>query len=97
MDTEELKKTAELAMLKTDDAELEAFAREVEKVLEYMNTMDEAEVDGIEPTTHAFTELMTLRTDQTNESETQRENLLAQAPDRDGDHIRIPNVLPNQK
>lgn len=93
MDRNELKKTAELAMLHVSDEDLDALAGEVEKVLEYMNSMDEVDVSAVEPTAHAMKEQRELREDQVYESPEQRESLLKEAPDREGDHIRIPNVL----
>ncbi len=96
MDTEELKKTASLAHLSLSDEEMEALGREVSRMLDYFEKMQEIDVDSLEPTTHAFSKTNRLRQDTEvyGESLSQAaDSLLDNAPELEDRFIVIPNVL----
>ncbi|MBN2509111.1 MAG: Asp-tRNA(Asn)/Glu-tRNA(Gln) amidotransferase subunit GatC [Spirochaetales bacterium] len=92
MDIHELRITAELAMLDLDEREMKVFEAEVSKTLEYFAQMNAVDVDGLEPTTHVLMEENRAREDRTRD-ENLSDRLLEEAPERQGRHIVIPNVL----
>lgn len=96
MDTEELKITAALAMVELHEDEIEPLAEAVSNMLDYFSLMESVEVAELKPTTHALVESLALRNDTPDESEGRpeyTEELVALAPESDGRHIVIPNVL----
>jgi len=84
--------TAELAGLKLDDSETLRLAREAERMRELFHVMSRANVDHLEPTTHALAQGNRVREDQV-EAFDAVDDLVASSPElRDGFFL-IPNVL----
>ena len=92
MDINELRITAELAMLELDDREMSAFESEVSRILEYFQQMNELDVDALEPTTHVLMEENRVRRDAVRKDSV-ADRMLEEVPEREGRHIVIPNVL----
>lgn len=84
--------TAELARLELDDKETLILAREAERMRELFQTMADADVDGLEPTTHALARDNRVRTDKIDSFEN-IDALLEAAPESEDDFFLIPNVL----
>ncbi len=96
MDKRELTKTASLAYLSLSEEEAEALGREVGRMLDYFEKMREADVDSLEPTTHAFSKANRLRKDTEVHGENvsdETDSLLDNAPESEDRFIVIPNVL----
>ena len=94
----ELEVTAQMARLRLSSAEREQLRAGVQQILSYFDVMSTADVDDVEPTTHALVPRNRLRADAVAASE-QRwagatpERLLEQAADSEDDHFTVPNVL----
>ena len=93
MDIEELKTTASLAMVELHDDEVAQLSDSVTDMLNYFSIMQKADITGLEPTTHALAEYSTVREDIANKNPIPSWNLVKNAPENDGNHIVIPNVL----
>jgi len=95
MELDELKLTAELAGIRLKDGDLERLGAEVERMLGYFEAMASADVSGLEPTTHPFTEANRLRPDSVDSvpGVAPVETMIDQAGDIEGRLIVIPNVL----
>ncbi len=89
---EEWTVTAELARLELSVGEKERLARDAEKMRELFLTMAEADVDALEPTTHAFTIGNRVRKDICAPFPG-IDDLLAAAPETEDNFFLIPNVL----
>jgi len=93
IDTELVRKVAALARLHIDPAEEPRFVAELQAILSYVEQLQGLDVTGIEPTSQVGTGVVTpLRPDEARPSLV-REEALAQAPDRDGDYLRVPRVV----
>lgn len=92
MDIEELHITAELAQLELTESEMAALAEAVSQMVDYFARMQEIDVDGLPPTTHALLTRNRLRPDSVRES-TLADDLLESAPDLEDRFVVIPNVL----
>ena len=92
MNIEELHVTAGLAYLELTEAELAALAAAVTQMVDYFQTMQKIDVDGLPPTTHALLTRNRLRPDTVREG-TIADSLLEHAPDREDRFVAIPNVL----
>ncbi len=99
MDIDELKTTAELAKIELGEGDAERLGAEVERMLAYFETMRAFDVSGLEPTTHALVRGNRVRPDAAPDQrlagarERAVADMLDQAPDLEGRHIVIPNVL----
>jgi len=93
MEKSDLTVTASLARLELDEAEAMKLGEEVSRMLSYFEKMNEVDVDGLEPTTHALQKENRLREDRRLPNEAQPDELLECAPDLEDRFILIPNVL----
>jgi len=84
--------TAELARLELDDTEALVLAQEAERMRELFLTMSRADVDNLEPTTHALSRSNRIRRDQV-ESFENIDSLIEASPEQEDDFFLIPNVL----
>jgi aspartyl-tRNA(Asn)/glutamyl-tRNA(Gln) amidotransferase subunit C len=93
IDAGTVEKIAALARLELDPAERERMVRELQAILSYVEQLQAVDVTGIEPTSQV-TEggPPPLRPDEAHPSGV-RDEVLAQAPDRDGDYFRVPQVV----
>ena len=84
--------TAELARLELDETEARRLAEEADRMKELFLTMSRADVDGLEPTTHALVRENRVRSDNP-EFFNRNEELLDAAPESEDEFFLIPNVL----
>jgi aspartyl-tRNA(Asn)/glutamyl-tRNA(Gln) amidotransferase subunit C len=93
IDAATVEKIAALARLELDPAERERMVRELQAILSYVEQLQAVDVTGIEPTSQVTEgDPPPLRPDETRPCDV-REEVLAQAPDRDGDYFRVPQVV----
>ena len=81
---------AKLARLRLTDDEVERMAGELSKILEYVETMNELDLEGVEPTSHVVHLTNVLREDVPRPS-LDRETALEQAPDAAEGGFRVPS------
>ncbi len=94
MNEDELRVTADLAEIELTDEELASLGAAVEQLVSYFEIMAEADVDGLEPTTHALLRRNRIRADEpAMDPETDADDLLENAPELEDRFIVIPNVL----
>ncbi len=89
---EEVSRIAELARLKLDDGEVEKFTTQLSYILEQFQILQEVDTTDIPPTAQATPIKNVLRKDEVKPS-LSVEEVLANAPDREGDFLRINTVL----
>jgi aspartyl-tRNA(Asn)/glutamyl-tRNA(Gln) amidotransferase subunit C len=89
---EEVAHLARLARLEVTDDELDAFAGQLDVILESMKTLAEVDTDGVQPTSHAVPLVNVFREDQPQPS-LPRDAVLAGAPDTAEDRFRVPRIL----
>jgi aspartyl-tRNA(Asn)/glutamyl-tRNA(Gln) amidotransferase subunit C len=83
---------AHLARLQLSDAELETMTRQLSKILDYVNQLQQVNTDGVEPLAHALDVHNVFRADEPAPS-LPVDAALANAPDRRGDFYGVPAVL----
>ena len=92
----EVLKISELAKLHFSESELDAFTVQFQHILEYIEKLKEADVEGIVPTSHVSlvdeNEEFLLREDAVQDS-LPVEKALDNAPDAGADQFRVPKVL----
>lgn len=89
---DEVRRVALLARLALTEREESELAEHCDKVLTYMEKLNQIDTDAVEPTAHAVEVLSPLREDRI----TNRANpdmLLQNAPSREKDFFKVPKIL----
>ena len=81
-----------LAKLELSDQEKEAAKADMEKMLDYIDTLNELDTSGIEPMSHVFQVSNVFREDVVTNGDN-REEILANAPQRKDDCFKVPRTI----
>ncbi|HKX22348.1 MAG TPA: Asp-tRNA(Asn)/Glu-tRNA(Gln) amidotransferase subunit GatC [Rhizorhapis sp.] len=87
-----VKKIASLARLAISDAEVEALAPELNKILGFVEQLGEVDVSGVEPMTAVIPNKLRLREDVVTDGHV-REKVLANAPQAEHGFFAVPKVI----
>jgi aspartyl-tRNA(Asn)/glutamyl-tRNA(Gln) amidotransferase subunit C len=90
IDRDQVLHVAKLARLKVTDDEVDRMAEELSKILGYVETMNELDLEGVEPTSHVVDLTNVLREDVPRPG-LPREKALEQAPDAADGGFRVPS------
>ena len=90
IDSEQDLHVAKLARLKVTDNEVDRVADELSKILGHVETMNELDLEGVEPTSHVVDLTNVLREDVPRPC-LSREQALEQAPDAADGGFRVPS------
>ncbi len=90
IDRDQVLHVAKLARLRLGEEEVDRMAGELSKILEHVETMDELDLEGVEPTSHVVDLTNVLRED-TPRPGLDRDTALAQAPDAADGGFRVPS------
>lgn len=83
---------AHLARIDLTEEETVLFQGQLDQVLHYVEQLGELDVDGVEPTAHAFPVYNVLRKDEVGES-LGHARVIANAPSSSDDQIRVPKII----
>ncbi len=92
IDQSQVHKVAVLARLDLTPAEEAQFTTQLGGILDYIEQLNELDVSGVEPTTRAI-DVSNITRDDTLQPYTERDRILAVAPDPDGDFFRVPKIM----
>lgn len=81
-----------LAKLELDEAEREQAKIDISRMLEYMDSLNELNTDGIEPMSHIFSVTNVFREDEVSSQE-DTEHILANAPERKETYFKVPKAV----
>ena len=87
-----VERIAELARLRFSAEELESFAEQFQRIVGFVQVLQQLELEGVEPLTHVVEVENALREDEPRES-LPREEALRNAPRHDGVFFRVPKVI----
>lgn len=91
IDIEDVKHVAKLARLElTPDEEIK-FSKQLQDILNYVEQMNEVDTTGVEPMSHAIDFSNVMREDVEFYEHT-REELMQNAPEREGDFFKVPKI-----
>jgi len=89
---DEVRKVAMLGRLELSEDEETVFAADLDKILTYVDMLNELDTASVEPTAHVASVETPFREDRvTNSPNT--EALVAGAPARDGTYFRVPKII----
>ncbi len=89
---EQVQWVAHLARLELSDAELTTMTRQLGAIIDYVNQLQQVNVEGVEPLAHPLPVHNVFRADTPGQS-LPVDKALANAPDRRGDFYGVPAVL----
>jgi aspartyl-tRNA(Asn)/glutamyl-tRNA(Gln) amidotransferase subunit C len=89
---DEVKYVAGLARLELKPEEAEAMAGQLDKILSYVDKLNEIDTSKTEPTTHAISITNAFREDELRDSLGQ-EKALANGPRQNGESFVVPKVI----
>ncbi len=89
---EEIDRLAQLARLRFDGVEKEEILSDMNKMIDFINKLEELDTEGVEPLLFMVDETQDLRADDVIVSTT-KEEALKNAPLKDSDYFKIPKVL----
>lgn len=90
--SDDVRKVALLARLALPEEKIATYTSQLERILEYVNQLEAVDTEGIPPTTRAVEVVNVTRADVVTPTSV-REELLDEAPQREGDFIRVPKIL----
>ncbi len=92
---EDVQKLAKLSHLKLSNDELETYRKEIEAILGYIEQLQQADLEGIEPTYQVSGNKNVMRDDRVNEGiyKTTQADLLINAPAKLNAQIKVKKVL----
>ncbi|GFE65612.1 Asp-tRNA(Asn)/Glu-tRNA(Gln) amidotransferase subunit GatC [Litoreibacter roseus] len=92
IDTETARRVAKLARIAVDDADLPVLASELNGILNFMEQLNEVDVEGVEPMTSVTPMRLKRREDVVTDG-SQQEAVLANAPDAREGFFAVPKVV----
>ncbi len=87
-----VKHLAWLARIKLDQEELEHFAKQLDRVLGYIDKLKKIDVSKIEPTSHVLSLKNIFREDKIGKSGSSNE-VLTNAPSVDNNFFKVPRII----
>jgi aspartyl-tRNA(Asn)/glutamyl-tRNA(Gln) amidotransferase subunit C len=87
-----IRRIATLARIHVEDAELAKLAAELNSILGWIEQLNEADVDGVEPLTGAQQMALKMREDVVTDGG-YADKVLANAPERAGEFFVVPKVV----
>ena len=92
----DVKKIAELARLEFSDGEIENYTSEMNKILGYVEKLNELDTENIEPLSHPIENNNVFREDLVKKS-TDHDRALKNSPDKTSEHFKVPKVISQNK
>ena len=89
---EDVRRVADLARLRFSSDEEEKLVLELNRILQYMEKLNELDTDGVEPTSHVVPMVNAFRGD-VPESFPHLQDLLDQAPEMKERYFRVPRII----
>jgi aspartyl-tRNA(Asn)/glutamyl-tRNA(Gln) amidotransferase subunit C len=90
IDREQVLHVARLARLRLSDDEVGRMGEELSTILDHIETLNELDLEGVEPTSHVV-ELENVLRDDVPRPSLDRDTALEQAPDSAGGGFRVPS------
>ena len=90
--SDDVRKVAQLARLDLPEDKIATYTGQLESILEYVGQLQQVDTEGVLETTRAVEVTNVTRADVVQPTPV-REDILNQAPQREGDFFRVPKIL----
>ncbi len=91
IEIKDVEHVAKLARLELTEEEKVKFSKQLGDVLGYVNAMNEVDITDVKPMSHAVEFSNVMREDVEIYEQT-REELMSNAPEREGDFFKVPKI-----
>ncbi|MEM9415401.1 MAG: Asp-tRNA(Asn)/Glu-tRNA(Gln) amidotransferase subunit GatC [Planctomycetota bacterium] len=88
----DVRHAAKLSRLSLNDDQVHQYTDQLANILDYIQKLNELDIDGVEPMPHALDQHNILREDRETPG-LDTDDVLANAPDREGPFFKVPKVL----
>ena len=88
----DVRKVAQLARLELPDDQIEIYTEQLKDILSYVDQLQEIDTKNVPPTSRAVEVVNAMREDLVDVN-CSREDILSQAPHREGSFFRVPKIL----
>ncbi len=92
VDAQTVRKVAKLARIAVEDHEVEPLAKELSGILDWVEQLQEVDVEGVEPMTSTVPMRLKRRTDVVTDGN-RRDDILANAPNAREGFFAVPKVV----
>jgi len=92
IDTETARRVAKLARIKVEDADLPGLAQDFNRILGFVEQLNEVDVEGVEPMTSVTPMRLKRRVDEVTDGD-QQDMVLSNAPDAREGFFAVPKVV----
>ena len=92
LNNETIAKIAHLARLEVSEAEKETLLKDMNKILSFMEKLNELDTSGVEPLIYLSDDINVLREDEVKQEITLQE-ALQNAPNQDGQYFKVAKVI----
>lgn len=89
---DDILKLAQLSKLELTDEQIERFKKEIQEIVQYVEILQEAEVEGVEPTNQISGLVNSTRSDEIKQYEEVSE-LLKNLPNKEDDQIKVKRMI----
>jgi aspartyl-tRNA(Asn)/glutamyl-tRNA(Gln) amidotransferase subunit C len=96
IDKETVRRVAALSRLSLADDELLGYSSQLAVILDYISKLNEIDTKDVPPTSHALSTLKNVYRKDLLKPSLKTEEALANAPSRDGDFFKVPQVIENK-
>ena len=90
--SDDVRKVAQLARLDLPEDKIATYTGQLESILEYVSQLQQVDTEGVPETTRAVEVTNVTRVDGVQPTPV-RDDILNQAPQREGDFFRVPKIL----
>ena len=92
IDTETARRVAKLARIKVEDQDLPALAQDFNRIIGFVEELNEVDIDGVEPMTSVTPMRLKRRVDEVTDGN-MTDKVLANAPDAREGFFAVPKVV----
>ena len=92
IDTETARRVAKLARIKVEDQDLPALAQDFNRIIGFVEQLNEVDIDGVEPMTSVTPMRLKRRVDEVTDGN-MTDKVLANAPDAREGFFAVPKVV----
>ena len=92
IDKKIIEKLADLSKLRFSDSEMELITKDMTKMIDFINQLDEVNTDGVKPLIHMNEEFNNLRDDEVK-GMLEQSDALSNSPVKDSTYFKLPKVL----
>ena len=96
IDKDTVKRVAALSRLSLADDELLKYSSQLETIIAYISKLNEIDTEDVPPTSHPLSTLKNVYRKDLLKPSLKTEEALANAPLKDGDFFKVPQVIENK-